>query len=384
MITLLQNYLAINTSYPNPDYRSAINLFKNQALRDGFLMNEVGLPSGNSVLVITLQGTCVELPALALNHHMDVVPADNVEEWLFPPFMGTIENDVVYGRGAQDCKGLGVAQYAALQQFKNNYPQQKRTIHFIMVPDEERGGYHGSKEFVQHSIFDSLNIGYVLDEGMPSGNHKEILIKIAERTPIQIEVTSVGKPGHASGLFHENCAHNLVVFLAEMVEIQAQTKNISKDNPGDFISMQITSLTTNNSALNVISSCARATIDIRIPSSMSYDQGLAFIDSMIQKYVHIRYKVLATSEERFHPISSDSYFYQILAKAIVDEKLDPKPFAFEATTDARFYSHKGVQAIGITPFSSVPNLHGINESITTQDLAQATKIFSNFLRMFCL
>ena len=63
---------------------------------------------------------------------------------------------------------------------------------------------------------------------------------------------------------------------------------------------------------------------------------------------------------------------------------NPKPFAFEATTDARFYSHKGIQAIGFTPFTVTPNLHGTNEYIHITDLTQAIAIFYNFLHAFCM
>ena len=38
MIMLLQQYLAINTAYPHPDYHAAIALFKKQAIKDGFLV----------------------------------------------------------------------------------------------------------------------------------------------------------------------------------------------------------------------------------------------------------------------------------------------------------------------------------------------------------
>lgn len=383
MITLLQQYLAINTAHPYPDYASAIALFKKYALNDGFLICELVLPSGNPMLIITLQGTSSTLPALALNHHMDVVPAENTAQWLFPAFAGTIDNDIIYGRGTQDCKGVGIAQYAALKQLKKEGPQPTRTIHFIMVPDEERGGHHGTREFLQHPLFASLNIGYVLDEGMASGKDQELLIKIDERTPIQIQVTSSGQQSHASGLLHENCILPLVNFLSDVATFQIKQQSGLFDQPGNLISMQITSLKTNNSALNVIPSLAQATIDVRIPSTISYHDGVALIDRIIKKHTNVSYEILATSEERFKAVKTDSSFYQTLAESISSESLTPKPFVFEATTDARFYSHRGIQAIGFTPFTVKPNLHGTNENIYTRDLTQGTKIINNFLRAFC-
>ncbi len=382
MLKLLQDYIAINTAYPNPDYRAAVNLFKQQAIDDGFLVTELALPSGNPVLIITWQGSSAELPCLALNHHMDVVPADNAPEWLFPPFAGTIDNDLLYGRGTQDCKGLGVAQYGALQALKKSGFNPSRTIHYLVVPDEERGGFLGTKELVNHPLFASLNIGYVLDEGMPSGNDQELLIKVDERTPLQILVTSSGPQGHASGLLHRNCIHSLTAFLNDIVTFQTQ-QQLLDDEPGNVISMQITSLTTNNTALNVIPSQAKATIDIRIPSHIPLDDGIALLDALIKKYPTLEYTILATSQERCKSLDLNSTLYKTLAKAVTDYGLTPKPFAFEATTDARFYSHRGIQAVGFTPFSCKPNLHGTNESIRIKDLEQGIAILQAFLRAFC-
>jgi aminoacylase len=385
MIKLLQDYLAINTVHPHADYQAVIALFKKQALADGFSIREIILPSGYPVLVITLEGSDPSLPALALNHHMDVVPADNAAQWDFPPFEGSVHDERIYGRGTQDCKGLGVAHYAALRELKQRGIQPARTIHLIMVPDEERGGYQGAQQFVAHPIFASLNIGYVLDEGMPSGNEQELLIKVDERTPLQIRVTSSGAQSHASGLLHHNAIHELTDFLAKIAQFQRdQQQLLDSHQPGDLISMQSTSLTTNNNALNVIPPCAYATIDIRIPSRRSMDEGIAIIDALVAQHPTIRYEILATSQERCRAISLDSPFYQILADAVLKHGLIPKPFAFEATTDARFYSHKGIETIGFTPFTVAPNLHGTNECIRIKDMTQGIAIFYNFLHAFCM
>lgn len=383
MIHLLQEYLRIDTSYPRFDYKEAIACFKKHAIADGFELQEITLPSGYPVCVITLPGSSPELPAVALNHHMDVVPADD-NQWNYPPFAGTINNNIIYGRGTQDCKGLGVAHYAALRKLKMNNIALSRTIHMLMVPDEERGGFHGTKEFIHHPLFDSLHIGYLLDEGMPSGNNQQIYIKVDERTPIQFSVRSNGAQSHASGLYHKNCIHTLINFLTDVTTFHAQQQQRGHHNPAHTISMQITSyIAGDRNALNVIPAQAEATIDMRIPSSISLADGIAIMNTITQKHPDVSYTIVASSQERLAPTSSDSILYQALASAISEQGLESHPFAFEATTDARFYSHKGIITLGVTPFRTAANLHGINECITIDDLDTATAIFYNFLRTFC-
>lgn len=70
--------------------------------------------------------------------HLDVVPAAD-EGWRFPPFSGTMDGDVLYGRGAVDNKGPAIASLFALKAIQqSNLPLHKR-IRVIFGCDEESG-----------------------------------------------------------------------------------------------------------------------------------------------------------------------------------------------------------------------------------------------------
>ncbi len=43
--------------------------------------------------------------SLALNGHVDVVPAGDRTDWSFPPYAAEIHDGMIYGRGALDMKG---------------------------------------------------------------------------------------------------------------------------------------------------------------------------------------------------------------------------------------------------------------------------------------
>lgn len=381
MLKLLQQYLRINTAHPHPDYQSVVDLFTQQAQADGLAVRVVQLPSNKPVLIITLEGTNPSLPALMLNHHMDVVPVGDVSQWQLPPFAGSIKHDLIIGRGAQDCKGLGVAQYGALQRLKHAAITPQRNIYMVMVPDEEIGGFQGTKQFVQHQVFKQLHIGYVLDEGLPSGSSQELFIKIDEKTPIQIRVVSKGKLAHAAHIHHDNATHELIVFLSKLVAYHNQQKLYKQVH--EAISMHITSLHAGTNALNVIPEQAQATLDIRVPSGIAFDDILKMLDKVISEHQNLSYEIVATSDDRYIPMSTSSEFYQNLAQEVQSQGFKAVPFVFEATTDARFYSARGIEALGFTPFSCKANLHGRNESIALGDLDQAIAVLYEFLLRFC-
>jgi len=121
---------------------------------------------GKPIVLMTASGSDPSLSSLLLNSHTDVVPV-TFEKWSFDPFGAEVADGKIYARGSQDMKSVGMAYLSAIKELKKSARGLKRTIHLSFVPDEEIGGTDGMKAFVESECFRSLNIGYVLDEGIP-------------------------------------------------------------------------------------------------------------------------------------------------------------------------------------------------------------------------
>lgn len=390
LITFLQDYIRINTSQPHPAYDEAILFLKRHAKDDGFEYEEILLPSSKKVLVITFKGTNESLPAIALNHHMDVVPA-NDEGWIKPPFAGDIHEGAMIGRGTQDMKGIGATHYFALKQLKRMGFIPQRTIHIFAVPDEEIGGFTGTKQFVETDFFKRLNIGYIIDEGHASGDAKYLDIKVSERKPIQIQVTSCGQMAHGSHLECENAIHELVQFLNHIVTIhkgQQQQISLAK-KPGQLLSCNITSLAAGvkkgngHIALNIVPDTANATIDIRVPPTMKKNEAVGLLEEAMNRFPHLSYKIIAQADEEPDLGDHRTMLFQALSNAIAHYNLEAQPHYFEASSDLRFYQARGIDGIGFTPFTIVDNIHGINESVPVNQIIRGKDIMVNFIKDFC-
>lgn len=88
-------------------------------------------------------------PWLALNGHLDVVPAGDPATWSAPPYGGEIRDGRLHGRGAADMKA-GVAALvwgARLVQQSGRDLAGGLLLH--LVSDEENGGQEGSARLVQ-------------------------------------------------------------------------------------------------------------------------------------------------------------------------------------------------------------------------------------------
>ncbi len=90
-------------------------------------------------------------PTLLLNAHTDTVPV-TPEGWTFDPFVGTIKDGRVFGRGACDDKGELAAMVYAAEAVIQSGVELNGELVLTATPDEEIGGIAG--------------LGYLINEGL--------------------------------------------------------------------------------------------------------------------------------------------------------------------------------------------------------------------------
>src|SRR5918912_3158037 len=95
-----------------------------------------------------LRGDGSARPFMLLNH-TDVVPVQR-EYWDEEPFSGLIKDGYLWGRGALDTKGLGVAQLMTFLLFKRHGIPLRRDLVYYAMADEEAGGQYGVEWLERH------------------------------------------------------------------------------------------------------------------------------------------------------------------------------------------------------------------------------------------
>jgi len=388
MNDFFQRYLQTNTAQPNPDYQAAINCLADQAQLDQLPYKVHVLPSGFPVFLICIEGSDKNSQALLLNHHIDVVPA-NPKVWKHHPFSATRENGKLYARGTQDMKGVGLVHYAGLRKVLSSGKQPKRSIHFMAVPDEEVGGFGGTAQIIEQDWFKALNVGYILDEGVPSGDQKTLYIKVSERKPLHLLFHVAGTQGHASRILADNPASELVRFLQRIVELhdeqKAQTASI---HAGNLLSLNLTSLTSgviNNGSIayNMVPGTAQASVDVRVPPSMKINEAMQAVEKLVAPFPLIRYEIVSRGLDFVQPVAGEQAFCSILTDVIKNHGFGVKNWHAEESSDLRFYRSRGIAGLGLTPFTAKENLHGVDEYIYEKDLEHGTLIFADILQKFC-
>ena len=144
-VQVLAEYLRINTTNPPGNELQTALYLKRILDREGIpaqILDTAELtPAGRANLYARLKGNGSK-KAIALVHHMDVVPAD-ARYWSVDPFSGMLKDGYVWGRGALDMKGEAIAQLMTLLALKRAGVPLKRDVIFLATADEEIGGEIG-------------------------------------------------------------------------------------------------------------------------------------------------------------------------------------------------------------------------------------------------
>lgn len=199
-VSLLQEYLRINTTNPPGQEMAAALFLKKQLDREGIENQLFDLGDGRANLYAILRGDGSKRPLIML-HHMDVVPADP-QYWSQPPFAGQLQNGLIYGRGAIDIKGKGIVDLLTMIELKRSKTPLKRDLIFLAVADEEVGSI-GSKWMIAHKPELLRQAEYLLDEGetireSTDGQPLYAMVGIGEKSPLWLRLTFKGQPGHGS------------------------------------------------------------------------------------------------------------------------------------------------------------------------------------------
>lgn len=216
----LQEYLRIRTVNPPGNETEGAKFLQALLAREGIPSEIFESAPGRGNLYARLPGTGARRP-LVLLHHIDVVPADS-SRWRFPPYSGVIEDGDVWGRGAQDTKGLGIIQLATMVALKRRGIVLSRDLFLVANADEELGST-GSVWFTQQKADLLRNAEFLLNEGGENlmGNDGKAIsygLDATEKVPYWLRLTVRGEPGHGSRPTAGNAALRLSRVLGRIAD----------------------------------------------------------------------------------------------------------------------------------------------------------------------
>jgi acetylornithine deacetylase/succinyl-diaminopimelate desuccinylase-like protein len=427
--TVLGDYLRVNTTNPPGNELLAARFLKQILDREGIeaqILDTIELGSNRANLYARLRGNGTKR-AIALVHHMDVVPATPAS-WSVDPFSGAIKDGYIWGRGAIDMKGTGIAQLMAMIVLKRSGVPLTRDIVFIGNSDEELTST-GGLVFVKNHPDLLKDVEYLITEGadnlIDNGKVVYFAVGVAEKRTFWQRLTVNGVPSHGSRPTKQNPVPRLVAALYKISKYETPLhvtpgvdkffRDISHTYPepqkswlsnvtaalndpkarewilsdvswNAFLrnTISLTGLAGSNKT-NVIPGVATAEIDVRLLPNQDAGGFLKTLKSVVgDTAVHFT-TLLQPKTPLESPINTE------LFRAIERAAHDRDPSAFVTTpmetaaTDRPTYRKLGITTYGFSPFL-IPRpeiqrgMHGNDERLSVDNIGYGVHFFYDILR----
>lgn len=211
-IELTKRLIAIPTENPpGAAYRACVDLIAGKLAEIGLESTVLDVPAEPpGYCLLSSYGSGTE--ALYFHGHYDVVPASSPAQ-LRPE----IRKGNLFGRGSSDMKSGLAAMIAAVQAIKANGIEMRGQIGLTIVPDEETGGWRGSRYLDEAGLLGHRGIGMLTPE--PTGG----VVWNANRGAISLRVTVKGKPAHV-GLHYQgvNAFERMLTVADALLDLQRE------------------------------------------------------------------------------------------------------------------------------------------------------------------
>ncbi len=427
-VSRLSRYLQIDTVNPPGNESAGVEYLAGLLDTAGVAYETAESAPGRGNLWAKLPATSRrKQPGLVLLHHIDVVPA-NRDYWSFEPLSGEVKDGFVYGRGAIDTKGLGIAQLQAFLALAASDAPRNRDVLLIATADEEAGGFFGAGWLIEQrrEIFDG--VGYVLNEGGSGrvfGDATAVLVEVTQKVPLWLRLTSRGRPGHGSAPLVETSVTKMIRALDRISETEFPVRvlepvaqmfegiaafqkgedqqqfasmghqhptddylvGLKLRNPGAHALLRNTCSITRlegSSKINVIPAEVHAELDCRLLPDQDSEAFLKDLATIINDEEVSIERIMG-----FTPAVSKTQ--TPLFKAI--EKISAAEFQAEVVptvsggfTDSHFFRDIGITSYGYSPFkftiAEFAGVHGNDERVSVVNIENGIRVYYRLLREF--
>lgn len=311
---------------------------------------------------------------LCFGGHVDVVPEGKEHLWRFPPFEATVEDGVLYGRGASDMKTAIAAFIIAAEEFlTENKGFNKGNISLLLTGDEEGDAINGTKKMLKHIEGLGVKLTNVLVGEPTSELELGDVIKHGRRGSISFNLEITGVQGHIA---YPHLAKNPIPELAKIVCLLSALKLDEGNSEFAPSSLQIVKVGPEFGAENVIPSSAACFFNIRFNNLQKGEKIVAEMKKIISENTNFNFKLSHTiSGEAF--LSEKTEFNEVVFNSVKEILgIEPKFSTSGGTSDARFIKdYAPVLELGVLNKTA----HKIDEHVAVKDLQNLKEVYKKIL-----
>jgi succinyl-diaminopimelate desuccinylase len=313
-------------------------------------------------------------PVVCFAGHTDVVPTGPLSEWHSDPFVPTIRDGKLYGRGAADMKSSIAAFVVATEMFLQERPNHSGSIAFLLTSDEEGPAVDGTVRVVEALKSRNERIDYCIVGEPTSVDVLGDMLKNGRRGSLSAKLVVRGIQGHvAYPHLARNPVHQLAPALAELAKTQWDKGNESFPPT----TWQVSNIHAGTGAANVIPGSVEVDFNFRF-STESTDASLKDRVHAILKKHALEYSITWTLGAKPFLSKRGMLAQTVMAAGKKHTGRSAELSTTGGTSDARFIIEICPEVIELGPVNA--SIHKLNEHIALAELEKLPAIYLDTLR----
>ena len=320
--------------------------------------------TGRDNLIATFEPSNTNAPTILLEAHTDTVPVDGMT---IDPFGGVIEGGKLYGRGACDVKGGGVAMFGAFRRLVSEKPSNAPRVILTFTVDEEHT-FLGAQALVKSG----LRADFAIVAEPTSLN-----IVRSHKGVVRWQIETTGRACHSSrpqdGL---NAVYRMGAILTA---IESYSKELQTRTPDADLGPRtlVVGMIHGGVSPNTVPDCCVIDIDRRLLPGESASEAIADLNRHLQGF-----EFTAVPPKLVCPAllpKGGHEFVQRLGAAIDRVRGEHEVWNVPYGTDASTIQEAGIPAVVFGP-GDIAQAHTKDEWIELEQLDAAAEVLFEFLQ----
>ncbi len=313
-------------------------------------------------------------PVFCFAGHTDVVPSGPLEQWHSDPFVPTVRDGRLYGRGAADMKSSIAAFVVAVEQFVAERPGHAGSIALLITSDEEGPASDGTVRVVERLKQRGETLDYCI-VGEPSSTAAlGDGVRIGRRGSLSARITVHGVQGHIA---YPEQVKNPILLLAPAL---AELASIEWDRGNEAFpptSFQVSNLNAGTGVENIVPGTAVMLCNFRFSSASTEASLRSRFEEVLRKH-RLDYAIAWTLGGKPFLSGKGRLIETVQRSVQAHAGRAPQLSTAGGTSDGRFIIDICPEVVELGPVNS--SIHKLNEHIELAALEQLPRIYLDTLR----
>ena len=308
-------------------------------------------------------------PLVCFAGHTDVVPTGPVNKWDSDPFIPTVRDGMLFGRGAADMKGSLAAFVTAIEKFVAAHPQHRGSIALLLTSDEEGVAVDGTVRVVEALQARKEKLDYCIVGEPTSVNKMGDTIKNGRRGSLSGTFTVKGVQGHIA---YPHLVKNPIHLAAPAIAELAAT---TWDNGNEYFpptSWQISNIHGGTGAANVVPGTVEILFNFRFSTASTVNGLQQKVHAILDRH-GLEYELKWEYSGKPYLTPRGDLVDAVSAAIKQVQGIVSELSTSGGTSDGRFIADICPQVLEVGPVNAT--IHKINECVAVEDLVALSEIY---------